>query len=44
MYLEVKDLVKYYNKNDLLIKKLNFSINKGEFHLLGKAVLGKLLF
>ena len=45
MYLEVKDLVKYYNKNDLLIKKLNFSINKGEIvSFIGESGSGKTTF
>ena len=45
MYLEVKDLVKYYNKSDLLIKKLNFSINKGEIvSFIGESGSGKTTF
>ena len=30
MYLEVNNLVKYYKKENLIIKKLNFSVKKGE--------------
>ena len=45
MYLEVNDLLKYYNKEDLVIKKLNFSVKKGEIiSFLGESGSGKTTF
>lgn len=45
MYLEVNDLVKFYNKENLVIKKLNFSVNKGEIiSFLGESGSGKTTF
>ena len=42
MYLEVKDLIKYYNPNIQLIKKINFSVNKGELiSFIGESGCGK---
>tara|TARA_B100001996_G_scaffold186627_1_gene142781 strand:- start:1870 stop:2832 length:963 start_codon:yes stop_codon:yes gene_type:complete len=45
MYLEIKNLVKYYKKNIPLIKKLNFSIKKGEIiSFIGESGSGKTTF
>jgi len=45
MHLEVNDLVKFYNKENLVIKKLNFSVNKGEIiSFLGESGSGKTTF
>ena len=45
MYLEVKNLVKYYGKNNPIIKKLNFSVKKGEIiSFLGESGSGKTTF
>ena len=45
MYLEVNDLVKFYNKENLVIKKLNFSVNQGEIiSFLGESGSGKTTF
>ncbi len=45
MYLEVKDLIKYYNPNIQLIKKINFSVNKGELiSFIGESGCGKTTF
>ena len=45
MYLEVKDLIKYYNPNIQLIKKINFSVNKGEIiSFIGESGCGKTTF
>mgnify|MGYP000123697135 FL=1 len=45
MYLEVKNLVKYYRKNVPIIKKLNFSVKKGEIiSFLGESGSGKTTF
>ena len=45
MYLEVKDLIKYYNPNVQLIKKINFSVNKGEIiSFIGESGCGKTTF
>ena len=45
MYLEVNDLVKFYNKENLVIKKLNFSVKQGEIiSFLGESGSGKTTF
>ena len=45
MFLEVKNLVKYYSKDSPVIKKLNFSVNKGEIiSFLGESGSGKTTF
>lgn len=45
MFLEVKNLVKYYQKEIPVIKKLNFSVNKGEIiSFLGESGSGKTTF
>lgn len=45
MFLEVKNLVKYYQKDTPVIKKLNFSVNKGEIiSFLGESGSGKTTF
>ncbi len=45
MYLEVKDLVKYYHKSNPIIKKLNFSVDKGEIiSFVGESGSGKTTF
>lgn len=45
MYLEVKNLVKYYNKELPIIKKLGFSVKKGEIiSFLGESGSGKTTF
>ena len=45
MYLEVKDLVKYYHKGNPIIKKLNFSVDKGEIiSFVGESGSGKTTF
>ena len=45
MYLEVKNLVKYYQKEVPVIKKLNFSVEKGEIiSFLGESGSGKTTF
>lgn len=45
MYLEVNNLVKYYEKENLIIKKLNFSVKKGEIiSFLGESGSGKTTF
>lgn len=45
MYLEVKNLVKYYSENNPVIKKLNFSVKKGEIiSFLGESGSGKTTF
>ena len=45
MYLEVKNLVKYYSENNPVIKKLNFSVEKGEIiSFLGESGSGKTTF
>ena len=31
MYLNIENLVKFYNKENPLIKDLNFTVNKGDF-------------
>ena len=45
MYLEVKNLVKYYHKKNPVIKKLNFSVDKGEIiSFVGESGSGKTTF
>ena len=45
MYLEVKNLVKYYNKELPIIRKLGFSVKKGEIiSFLGESGSGKTTF
>ena len=45
MYLEVKNLVKYYNKELPIIRKLEFSVKKGEIiSFLGESCSGKTTF
>jgi len=45
MFLEVKNLVKHYDSNSPVIKKLNFSIKKGEIiSFLGESGSGKTTF
>ena len=45
MYLNIKNIVKYYNKNNPLIKDLNFHVNKGEFvSFVGESGSGKTTF
>ena len=45
MYLEVKNLVKYYNKGFPRIRKLEFSVKKGEIiSFLGVSGSGKNTF
>ena len=45
MYLEVKNLLKYYNRNYPIIKDLTFSVKKGELiSFLGESCSGKTTF
>lgn len=45
MYLNIENLVKYYNKKNPLIKDLNFHVNKGEFvSFVGESGSGKSTF
>ena len=45
MYLEIKDLAKSYNHNNPIIKKLDFSVKKGEIiSFLGESGSGKTTF
>ena len=45
MYLNIENLVKYYNEENSLIKDLNFNINKGEFvSFVGESGSGKTIF
>ena len=45
MYLNVENLIKFYSKDDPLIKDLNFSVNKGEFvSFIGESGSGKTTF
>ena len=45
MYLNIENLVKFYSKEDPLIKDLNFSVNKGEFvSFIGESGSGKTTF
>ena len=45
MYLNIENLVKFYNKENPLIKDLNFTVNKGEFvSFIGESGSGKTTF
>ena len=45
MFLRIENLIKFYSKDDLLIKDLNFSVNKGEFvSFIGESGSGKTTF
>ena len=45
MYLSIENLVKFYSKEDPLIKDLNFSVQKGEFvSFIGESGSGKTTF
>ena len=45
MYLNIENLVKFYTKEDPLIKDLNFSVKKGEFvSFIGESGSGKTTF
>ena len=45
MFLNIENLVKFYSKDDPLIKDLNFSVNKGEFvSFIGESGSGKTTF
>ncbi len=45
MYLNIENIVKYYNKENPLIKDLNFFVNKGEFvSFVGESGSGKTTF
>tara|TARA_B110000003_G_scaffold249584_1_gene262045 strand:- start:469 stop:1428 length:960 start_codon:yes stop_codon:yes gene_type:complete len=45
MHLKVKNLIKFYNKDQPLISKLNFSVEKGEIvSFLGESGVGKSTF
>jgi len=45
MYLNIQKLVKYYNKDNPIIKELDFSIKKGEFvSFIGESGSGKTTF
>ena len=45
MFLKIKNLEKYYNKNLPLIRRLNFSVNKGEIiSFIGESGSGKTTF
>ena len=45
MFLKVKDLKKYYNQKEPLIKNLNFSVNKGDIiSFIGESGSGKTTF
>ena len=45
MYLNIENLVKFYSKDDPLIKDLNFSVKKGEFvSFIGESGSGKTTF
>ena len=45
MYLNIENLVKYYNEKLPLIKGLNFSVDKGEFvSFIGESGSGKTTF
>ena len=45
MYLDIQKLVKYYNKDNPIIKELNFSVKKGEFvSFIGESGSGKTTF
>lgn len=45
MFLKVKDLKKYYNPKEQLIRNLNFSVDKGEIvSFIGESGSGKTTF
>ena len=45
MYLNIENIVKYYSKDNPLIKDLNFYVNKGEFvSFVGESGSGKTTF
>ena len=45
MFLSIENLIKFYTKDDPLIKDLNFSVNKGEFvSFIGESGSGKTTF
>ena len=45
MFLSIENLIKFYSKDDQLIKDLNFSVNKGEFvSFIGESGSGKTTF
>ena len=45
MYLNIQKLVKYYNKDNPIIKELDFSVEKGEFvSFIGESGSGKTTF
>ena len=45
MYLDIQKLVKYYNKDNPIIKELDFSVKKGEFvSFIGGSGSGKTTF
>ena len=45
MFLNIENLIKFYSKDDPLIKDLNFSVNKGEFvSFIGESGSGKTTF
>ena len=45
MYLSIENLIKFYSKEDPLIKDLNFSVQKGEFvSFIGESGSGKTTF
>ena len=45
MFLIIENLIKFYSKDDPLIKDLNFSVNKGEFvSFIGESGSGKTTF
>ena len=45
MFLNIENLIKFYSKDDPLIKDLNFSVNKGEFvSFVGESGSGKTTF
>jgi len=45
MYLNIENLVKSYDKNNPIIKGLNFSVKKGEFvSFVGESGSGKTTF
>ena len=45
MYLDIQKLVKYYNKDNPIIKELDFSVKKGEFvSFIGESGSGKTTF
>jgi len=45
MFLEIKDLKKYYTDKDQLIRNLNFSVEKGDIvSFIGESGSGKTTF